>query len=212
MYVSNEARREPWSLCSKIISFCCCLAPPVKVWSFMFLKFALNLHKWSCWDQISLLQRAPVVLWQPSGERPPAKLLTTKWLWTGGLGGSFSTHTITLPLPSPLLLSIVSWPCYLAIPSSFLHPSPFFPFFSHRFALISLYCSFLFFLLSFLFLFSFPFLSPSHSPLASFWCLITAQWTFTANCRCVYKGLSGTFQVSSPFLHNYPVSGSCSNR
>lgn len=66
-YISNEALREPGCLWSKIISFCCCLAAPVKVWSFMFLQFALNLHKWSCWDQISLLQHEPVVLWQPSG-------------------------------------------------------------------------------------------------------------------------------------------------
>lgn len=36
------------------------------------------------------------------GERPPAKLSTTKWLWTGGLGGSLCTHTITSPPPSPL--------------------------------------------------------------------------------------------------------------
>lgn len=59
--------------------------------------------------------------------------------------------------------------------------SPFF-IFSHLFALISLYYSFI------LLFFSFPFLPPSPSPLASFWCLITAQWTFSANCRCVYKG------------------------
>lgn len=93
------------------------------------------------------------------GERPPAKLLTTKWLWTGGLRGSLSTHTITLtPLFCYLLFPIhVISIIYLCTLDLALCPffSPFFLFCTLPSA--SLYC---YFLLLFLFL---SFLS-SHLP------------------------------------------------
>lgn len=190
--VFSKPPREPW--CIRKI----CLASwlPVEVWSFVFLKFALHLHKWSCWDQISLVRQDPVVLSQV-GERTPAKLWTTKWLWTGTLGASLCPHTTTCPfIFSSHLLSIVSCPFLLYhILFSPLLPSFFFIFLSPFF---STYLFFLFISFSFPFIFPLPLLSfcsppPDHFLLAIAQCLITAQRTFAANCWWLYKRLSGTF-------------------
>lgn len=150
-YVPNEALREHWCCCSTIISLCCCPAAPVRFDLSCYSTLPLICTNDLAEIRYQFYKRSLLFSGNQVGERPPAKLLTTKWLWTIGPGGSFWTYTIRSPPFSPLLRSpsILSrpYPCLFSIhPSSFLH----FPLicFQHlRFALL------------------FPFPSSSLSPL-----------------------------------------------
>lgn len=102
------------------------VAAPGRVWSFMLLKFALNLLKWSRWDQISLLQEAPVVLWQPSGWATSSEAVNRKvtlkwrsWSLFFPLNMACTFHCL-LSVPFSYLL-------YFNMPSTFTHNSDLFP-------------------------------------------------------------------------------------
>lgn len=173
------------------------LVAAVEVWSFVLLKFALHLHKWSGWDQIRLTRQVPVVLRQPEwarGVQLGSEQQSDFELEV--LEASLCPHTTTRPSTfSSHPLSIVSSSFY-PLPSFFFF-SPlvpfFYPFFTRLFMAHPFSSSLLFPLIS-LFFFNFsPILYSLIVPLATIRCLITTQWTFAANCWWSCKRFFGTF-------------------
>lgn len=172
-----------------------CLVAAVEVWSFVLLKFALHLHKWSGWDQIRLARQVPVVLRQPEWARG-VQLGSEQQsdFELGVLEASLCPHTTIRPSTfSSHPLSIVSSSFY-PLPSFFFSPLIpfFFPFFTHLFMAHPFSSSLLFPLMTFFLFFTNPLLS-LIVPLATIRRLITTQWTFAANCWWLYKRFFGTF-------------------